>query len=206
MSQMQWWAQCGQWEQEYEIWLDSINQEREEYKAWEMSSNRGDNNGPVQGKPSRSLPVSCELAPVTVTRNRVTLENEMRASDMIESKYLKQADLKGEEVIVTVERLGQGNVAMDDKPEEIKWMVKFKEFSKPMVLNSTNIRTLERLLGDETDDWVGKEVVLYVDENVSFGGELVGGLRLKSAKPATAPKRFNNPAAAAALNEKDIPF
>lgn len=138
------------------------------------------------------------------------LEDEMRAGDMIESKYLKQADLKGEEVIVTVQKLGQGNVAMDDKPEEIKWMVKFAEFQKAMVLNSTNIRTLERLLGEETDDWIGKEVVLYVDENVSFGGELVGGLRLKSAKPATAPKRFNNPAAKTALEKKaleeDIPF
>lgn len=133
-------------------------------------------------------------------------EIDMRAGDMIESKYLKQADLKGEEVIVTVQKLGQGNVAMDDKPEEIKWMVKFTEFNKAMVLNSTNIRTLERLLGEETDLWIGKEVVLYVDENVSFGGELVGGLRLKSAKPATAPKRFTNPAAKAAMDEKDIPF
>lgn len=131
-------------------------------------------------------------------------ENEMRAGDMIESKYLKQSDIDGE-VIVTIQKIGRGNVAMDDQPEELKWMIRFKEFAKPMVLNSTNIQLLEKACGEETDDWPGQEVILFVDPNVSFGGKLTGGLRLKSAKPAAAPKRFTNPAATAAL-EDDIPF
>lgn len=114
----------------------------------------------------------------------------MKAGQMIESKYLKKEDLNDEEVIVTIVKLGQGNVAMEDQPEELKWMMKFREFKKPFVLNSTNIQLLTKALGtDETDEWVGKEVVLYVDDNVSFGGKLVGGIRVKSAKPAAAPKR-----------------
>lgn len=132
-------------------------------------------------------------------------ENEMRAADMIESKYLKQSDIDGE-VIVTIQKLGQGNVASDDQPEEKKWMIKFVEFPKAMVLNSTNIQLLERICGDETDEWPGQEVVIYVDPNVSFAGKVTGGLRLKSAKPAAAPKRFTNPAAKAALDKDDIPF
>lgn len=125
----------------------------------------------------------------------------MRAGDMIESKYLKQSDIDGE-VIVTIQKIGQGNVAMEDQPEELKWMIRFKEFKKPMVLNSTNIQLLEKACGEETDDWSGQEVILYVDPNVSFGGKLTGGLRLKSAKPASAPKRAQR------LEEMadDIPF
>lgn len=134
-------------------------------------------------------------------------ENEMRASEMIESKYLKQSDIDGE-VIVTIQKIGQGNVAMDDQPEELKWMIKFKEFKKAMVLNSTNIQLLEKACGEETDEWPGQEVILYVDPNVSFAGKLTGGLRLKSAKPTGPPKRFTNTAAKAALGdmEDDIPF
>lgn len=137
----------------------------------------------------------------------LTQENEMRASEMIESKYLKQSDIEGE-VIVTIKKIGQGNVAQDDQPEELKWMIMFTEFKKPMVLNSTNIQLLERICGEETDEWPGQEVIVYVDPNVSFGGKVTGGLRIKSAKPAAAPKRFSNPAAKAALGdvEDDIPF
>ena len=40
---------------------------------------------------------------------------------------------------------------------------------------------LKALFGsDNTDDWVGKEIVLFTDDNVTFGGELVGGLRFKA--------------------------
>ena len=128
-------------------------------------------------------------------------EKDMKASEMIESKYLKQSDIDGE-VIATIQKIGRGNVAQEDQPEELKWMVKFAEFKKPMVLNSTNIQLLEKICGEDTDDWPGKEVILYVDPNVSFGGKLTGGIRVKSAKPAAAPKR----AGTVQEMEDDIPF
>lgn len=122
--------------------------------------------------------------------------------EMVDSKYLRKEDLDGE-VIVTIAKIGQGNVAMDDQPEEKKWMIRFKEFPKPMVLNSTNIQLLAKACSsDDTDDWLGKEVILYVDDNVSFGGKLVGGIRVKSAKPAAAPKRVGN----FSDMKDDIPF
>ena len=125
-----------------------------------------------------------------------------KVGQMIESKYLKQSDIDGE-IIVTIAKIGKGNVAPDDKAEEMKWMVRFKEFPKPMVLNSTNIRMLAKICGSEdSDDWIGKEVVLWVDENVTFGGEVVGGLRVKSSVPAQAPKRLNT----FADMKDDVPF
>lgn len=131
----------------------------------------------------------------------------MKAGQMIESKYLKKEDLDGEEVIVTIVKIGQGNVAMEDQPEELKWMIRFKEFKKPMVLNSTNIQLLTKACGtDETDEWVGKEVVIYVDDNVSFGGKLVGGVRIKSARPVAAPKRVGEPKRGNFDDLEEIPF
>lgn len=130
----------------------------------------------------------------------------MKASQMIESKYLKKEDLDGE-VIVTISKIGQGNVAMEDQPQDLKWMIRFNEFTKPMVLNSTNIQLLVKACeSDDTDDWLGKEIILYVDDNVSFGGKLVGGIRIKSAKPASAPKRPIGRAETFDDMKDDIPF
>lgn len=102
-----------------------------------------------------------------------------RTSEMVQSKYLKTADVP-DPVIVTITKVGKVNLAKEEAPPEYKWAMRFKEFEKPMVLNSTNIKICEKILGsDDTDEWVGKEIVLFTDENVSFQGELVGGLRFK---------------------------
>ena len=116
-----------------------------------------------------------------------------RTSDMIESKYLKQADAP-DPVIVTVTKIGKINIAKEGDPPEDKWAVRFKEFGKPMLLNSTNIKLLEKACGsDDTDDWIDKEVVLYTDESVSFGGQVVGGLRIRRQQAAPARKAPTQP-------------
>ena len=111
-----------------------------------------------------------------------------RVTDMIESKYLKQSDAP-DPVIVTVAKIGRINIAKEgDQPEE-KWAVRFREFNKPMLLNSTNIKLLEKACcSDDTDEWVGKEVILYTDDSVSFGGQVVGGLRIRKQQAAPARK------------------
>lgn len=70
---------------------------------------------------------------------------------------------------------------MQGQPQEMKWIIHFSE-CKPLVLNSTNGQLIAQALGSpETDDWKGKEIVLYNDPNVSFGGQLTGGVRARAA-------------------------
>lgn len=109
-----------------------------------------------------------------------------KIGEMIESKYLKQSDVE-EETEVTIAKVGQLNVAKEDEPAEMKWAAKFQELKKPMILNSTNIQLLAKACGSEdSDDWIGKKVTIYSDPNVSFGGKLVGGLRVKlQARPSS---------------------
>jgi hypothetical protein len=114
-----------------------------------------------------------------------------KISEMIPSNYLKQSDID-QDYIVTVKKLEHKNVARDDEPADVKWLVHFAEYEKPMVLNTTNIQLMAQACGsDDTDDWIGKEVIIYVDPNVSYGGKLVGGLRIRKHQTvvATAPKR-----------------
>jgi len=109
-------------------------------------------------------------------------------NQMIESKYLKQSDLDGE-VEVTILKVGQLNVAREDAEPEMKWAAKFQEFKKPMVLNSTNLQLLAKACeSEESEEWIGKKVVIYADPNVSFGGKLVGGLRVKLPVKTKATK------------------
>ncbi|HZR03656.1 MAG TPA: hypothetical protein VFA81_10845 [Burkholderiales bacterium] len=127
-----------------------------------------------------------------------------RTSEMVQSKYLKTADVP-DPVIVTVVKVGKVNMAKEDAAPEYKWAIKFAEFNKPMVLNSTNIKIAEKVFGsDNTDDWTGREIILFTDDNVTFGGELVGGLRFKGQekapqKPVAKAGKFDDMA-------DDIPF
>lgn len=139
-------------------------------------------------------------------------------NEMIESKYLKQTDVAAD-TVVTIAKVGKANVARKDDEPEYKWLVRFNEFQKPMVLNSTNIKRIARACNsNETEEWVGKKVVLYVDPDVEFGGNVVGGLRIRSKTgagngDATDPLAKANAAAQAASKkghfddmEDDIPF
>ena len=123
---------------------------------------------------------------------------------MIQSKYLKTADVT-DPVIVTIARVVKVNIAKEDDPPQYKWAAKFEEFQKPMILNSTNIRIAEKVFkSDNTDDWNGKEIILFTDDSVTYMGEAVGGLRFKGQEKApvkAAKKQIET------LNEEDeVPF
>lgn len=122
----------------------------------------------------------------------------MKIGDMIESKYLKQSDVDGV-VRVSIASLKKVNVARDDEDPEYRWTAKFHELPKPMVLNVTNLKRLAKALGDDTDNWLDEPVELYVDADIEFGGNIVGGLRLRGiprkgiAKAATKYDERNPP-------------
>jgi hypothetical protein len=128
--------------------------------------------------------------------------------DMIQSKYLAKADFEDEQVC-TIKGVKQENLAKDDQAEELRWVLYFRDAPVPkgMVMNVTTIRVLEQAFGGDTDHWVGNKVVVYVDPNVSFGGKVVGGLRLRIHKEKAAPKASQ--AATTAKSDQiddEIPF
>lgn len=102
-----------------------------------------------------------------------------KVSEMIVSKFLRKEDFD-EDRVMTIK-----GVKLEQMPGEsgdTKWVLYFKEDHKGMALNMTTIRVLEQAFGDDSDHWVGNRVMVYVDPNVSFGGRVVGGLRLRPPK------------------------
>jgi len=126
-----------------------------------------------------------------------------KTSEMIVSKFLRKEDFDDDQVCtiktVKLEEVAQG---------ETKWIIYFNQHSKGMVLNITSIRVLEGAFGDDSDDWTGKKVMVYVDPNVSFQGRVVGGLRLRPPKKQPAPAAEPKPAPMEVDDEfsDDIPF
>lgn len=115
----------------------------------------------------------------------------MHISQFSDSKFLRKADVDPP-VLVTIGNLEQVDVSMEGEPAELKWALHFEELDKPLIMNSTNAAIIAKVTGSEdTDDWVSHKVVLFKDDNVSFGGKLVGGIRVRAPKKMvakTAPK------------------
>lgn len=119
-----------------------------------------------------------------------------KVSEMLPSKFLKKEDVPSP-VLVTIAAVSHELVEQDTG--EMKWAMHFLESinntSKPMVLNSTNIQLCEAILGsDDTDQWIGKKIVVYTDPTIMFGGKVVGGLRVR-AVAGRAAKATQAPAA-----------
>ena len=106
-------------------------------------------------------------------------------NELKSSKFLKKEDV-GEGLLVTIHSVSKHNVALEGAPDDMKWCVSFEELDKPLVLNSTNAQLIAKITGDEnTDGWPGKKIVLYTDDNVSYQGKIVGGIRARAAKKAS---------------------
>jgi hypothetical protein len=103
------------------------------------------------------------------------------------SKSLRKEDVPQPFIAVISEVRVQTFEKTARSPREDKDMLHFVDPSiKPLGLNVTNKRVLIGAYGDETDDWRGQPVEIYVDPNVTNSrGEIVGGIRLRI--PAAAP-------------------
>jgi hypothetical protein len=109
----------------------------------------------------------------------------MNLSDLKQSKFLKKEDVEPA-VLVTIRAMSQENVAKEGCEPEMRTALHFDELDKPLILNSTNGQIIARITGKDTDietSWIGARVVLYNDPNVTFGGKLVGGIRVRAPKP-----------------------
>lgn len=106
----------------------------------------------------------------------------MKTSEMKDSKFLRKEDV-GAGMLFTVEGIERHNVAMQGAEEELRWCMRLTEAEKTLVMNSTNVQLCEKIFGsDDTDDWIGKKIVLFTDPNVSYAGKLVGGIRVRAPK------------------------
>lgn len=104
----------------------------------------------------------------------------MKLNEMFPSNLLKAQDVTdaGGEMPLTIEKVEIKEFDSDGGGKERKPIIYFKE-GKQMVCNKTNGNAIAELYGDETDNWIGKEIILVV-RDVDFQGKSTPAIRVKN--------------------------
>lgn len=126
----------------------------------------------------------------------------MRISSAFPASYLKAVDLQDRNVTVTIEKVVMEDIGGDHKP-----VLYFRGTDRGLVLNKTNANNISYALGDETDNWIGREIILY-PTIVDFQGRSVDAIRVKVGKPKVgnvAPREVSKTGDAAS-HDSEIPF
>ena len=90
----------------------------------------------------------------------------------------------GEEKELTIKGVRKEMVTGEAGRKEEEAVMHFEEPVKPMILNKTNSKMIEKLLKTPyIEEWPGHKITLYVDPTVRFGAEITGGLRVRGKLP-----------------------
>jgi hypothetical protein len=100
--------------------------------------------------------------------------------DFFPGKYLRCADLKGEEAVAVIDHVTD-DVFENDGQKVKKPIVHFRGSAlKPLVCNKTNFLILATICGPDTNNWPGKKIALYPD-TVGFKGKVQDAVRVRRA-------------------------
>ena len=94
--------------------------------------------------------------------------------------YLRKEDLSGPTDVTLTDVRAEPVPGTNRR----KLVVQFREFEKPLILNSTNTKRLAAIFGtNNTASWRGP-ISLFVDESVEYAGNTIGGIRVRQASEA----------------------
>ncbi len=114
----------------------------------------------------------------------------MKVSEVFSGDYLKAEHLNGGEHSVVI-----ADVKVREFEDGNKFLITFQGRKKGLVANKTNSNRIAAAYGDETEGWIGKEIILYPEE-VTFQGKTMEAIRVRppARKPISqqaAPKAGN---------------
>lgn len=107
------------------------------------------------------------------------------------SKYLAKNDVGDDGLILTIKGFKTETIEGDYGNEQ-KVIMYFVEDIKPMVLNRTNSQLVGIATGAaNAGEARGKQIVVYNDPSISFGGKVTGGVRIKKivSGPRAIPQK-----------------
>ena len=119
----------------------------------------------------------------------------MRRSEIFPSKWIKAEDVTDEVKLVIASVELEQLVSPDGKAED-KPVMRFKGIDKGLILSKTNWDRVEKMHGEDSDDWIGKTITLFAEpEARSESGYSArvklpppqpkgGGLKPKLAEPS----------------------
>lgn len=102
----------------------------------------------------------------------------MKAREFL-GAYLQKEDIPDAGITPRIRDAKKETLEENERPKLILY---FDGLEKGLVCNKTNINVLIDVFGtDEIDNWMGRQIELYVDHGVTFAGKRVGGIRVRAA-------------------------
>ena len=113
-------------------------------------------------------------------------EPEMNINDVIsaDDRFLKAHDLQGRKVSVRIE-----SFTVENFKEKKQIVLKFFGAKKVLGLNKINTKMIASMYGDEVEEWIAKEVVLFPSKTQNQQGQIVDCVRIEYQGPH-APQQF----------------
>lgn len=94
----------------------------------------------------------------------------------------------GKDIVSTIKMVQNEMVIGSDGKKEECTVMHFAETGiKPMIVNATNAKQIQKLFKTPyIEEWRGRKIQLYVDCNVRVGKEIVEGIRVRPFPPKEA--------------------
>ena len=114
--------------------------------------------------------------------------------DYSTSGFVQKDDLKTERQVRIKDVESRDAPAKDGKPPKPELVLVFTDDLKLGLRTAANRDTLKDAFGSDTDGWLGKVIVLWVDKNVRDpNGTKVGGIRIRiPAQDGGVPPTFTS--------------
>ena len=129
-----------------------------------------------------------------MSKNLTRITGDISIKRYFDTDYIGAYSIdEGFEPVLTIDSLWHGELTLGGGRKENHVLMKFREKQvpgvddvKPMILNSTNRKTLKKLFGDDSAEALeGKRIQLYIDPNVRDpqDGGYTEGLRIRPFHP-----------------------
>src|SRR5258705_13752114 len=121
----------------------------------------------------------CDIVP----RETEPKGNDMNINDVIsaDDRFLKAHDLQGRKVSVRIE-----SFTVENFKEKKQIVLKFFGAKKVLGLNKINTKMIASMYGDEVEEWIAKEVLLFPSKTQNQQGQIVDCVRIEYQVPPVA--------------------
>ena len=113
------------------------------------------------------------------------MENKTHWKKLTNPDYLGAYEIltAGYDFVLTIKKVGNEMVTGEGGKKEECTVAHFAEPQKPMILNKTNMKAIEKLYGTPfIEEWVGRKIQVFAAK-VKFGKDIVDGLRIRPTVP-----------------------
>lgn len=101
---------------------------------------------------------------------------------LTDRSYIFAFDLGGKDANVKISKVEAGTLVGDGGRKTKKPVVYFEGKEKGLALNATNAKTIARLYGNMTEDWIGKWITLF-PTTTEMAGDRVDCIRIRPTAP-----------------------